>query len=57
MSHDAIVIGAGANGLVAAHLLARAGRKVLLLEQHAESDITPDVGWVPPGVSAALTPL
>jgi phytoene dehydrogenase-like protein len=55
VSHDAIVIGAGANGLVTAHLLARAGRKVLVLErQAAESVGTLETGWVPPQVITDL---
>jgi phytoene dehydrogenase-like protein len=55
MSYDAIVIGAGTNGLVAAHLLAKTGRKVLVLEQQtAEASETGETGWVPPQVIADL---
>lgn len=34
--YDAIIVGGGHNGLVAASYLARAGKSVLLLEAHAE---------------------
>ena len=69
MSYDAIVIGGGINGLVAATLLAQAGRRILLLErregiggQTRSSEFAPgfstalggDAAWVPPSVARAL---
>ncbi len=54
MSHDAIVIGAGTNGLVAAHLLALAGQRVLVLEQQTEAGNLTDLGWVHPRIIADL---
>lgn len=56
MKPSAVVIGAGVNGLVAAHYLARSGRRVLVLERRSAGDGAPgtdgssDVGWIPPQI-------
>ena len=48
---DAIVIGAGTNGLTTAHALAQRGRRVLVLDRRATADHPPEPGWVPPAVA------
>jgi len=46
-----IVIGGGSDALVAAQLLARAGREVMVIDSRGAS---PDEGWVPPNVLREL---
>jgi phytoene dehydrogenase-like protein len=69
MTYDAIVIGAGPNGLVAGAILAKHGRKTLILESAAEigghtraiefapgfrAPLNEDCGWLPPSVAVSL---
>jgi phytoene dehydrogenase-like protein len=52
LSFHAIVVGTGADSLVAAHLLARRGKQVLVVEEHAPA--ARDFGWVPGPVIGEL---
>lgn len=52
----AVVLGAGTNELVAAHLLARAGVEVVVLDERAGKDASAtEPGWMPPRVASALS--
>jgi len=56
VSAFAVVIGAGVNELVAAHCLARAGHRVLVLDRRAaRDDALIDVGWIPPRLMRELS--
>lgn len=55
----ALVIGAGADGLVAAHLLARAGHEVSVIDETGAAGrgtgaTAGDAGWVPPRIAREL---
>ena len=52
---DAIVLGADVNGLVAAQYLARAGRRVSVLDPRSGPDARLETGWVPPQVIRELS--
>ncbi|HSD40755.1 MAG TPA: NAD(P)/FAD-dependent oxidoreductase [Burkholderiales bacterium] len=49
MNAPVVVIGATADALVAAHALARGGRRVVVLDEHHD-DAPDDGGWIPPRV-------
>jgi len=53
VSFHAIAIGAGVDALVAAHLLARRGKQVLVVEERAPA--AQDLGWVPSQVIRELS--
>lgn len=53
-SYDAVVVGAGHNGLVAGAYLARAGRRVLILERREQAGGVLGVARLAPGVKAPL---
>lgn len=51
---SAIVIGATVDGLVAAHYLARAGHRVLVLDERSSASHGSTVGWVPAPIARDL---
>ncbi len=52
---SAIVIGTGVNELVAAHYLAKAGRRVLVLDPRpGHEDTAVEAGWIPPQLVGEL---
>ena len=55
-SADALVIGAGLAGLVAANELAGAGRKVLLLDQEPEASLGGQAFWSLGGIFLVDSP-
>jgi phytoene dehydrogenase-like protein len=52
MSGAVVVIGGGVNELVAAHTLARAGRKVLVIQE--DDTLSLETGWIPPRIVGEL---
>jgi phytoene dehydrogenase-like protein len=55
LSTHAILIGGGVNELVAAHLLARAGWRVIVLDPHEPAERPlPDEGWIAPRIVREL---
>jgi phytoene dehydrogenase-like protein len=54
VSWDAVVIGAGVNGLTAAAYLAKRGRTVLVLERRDDVDPLDHTGWVPSRIAREL---
>ncbi len=54
MNLPVVVIGRGSNAIAAAALLARAKRRVILVDQQQPADVDHDAGWVPPAVERAL---
>jgi phytoene dehydrogenase-like protein len=54
VTHDAIVLGAGPNGLAAAATLARAGRRVLVVERGSDAPSDWEAGWVLPALARDL---
>lgn len=56
MNADAIIVGAGLAGLVAAYELTRAGRKIILLDQEGENTIGGQAFWSLGGLFMIDTP-